>query len=322
MNATDLGLTDDTAILAEARATATCHLGIQAVSEEECPIQGMASRTVEVIMADGIHVIIQLRREPVHEENAQQGHDILGNIVPVPIRVIQDECPISYTYIMPLIPGSTWLAKDTTHWPSKYNVKLAGQIGNIIGRCCKAFGDKIDKIDSFIIPRLQRYMEWDEPTIAPYKVLIRNLLSQIDNLRRLPLCLTHWDINMMNIMVTDDAEITGLLDWEETYWMPFGMNTHIISRLAGYNQRGVYSKRTYSADMEISFWRELFLSAPMGVRGFLPEIQLAKDIGYVMSTFHDASAPPHPSHIGVFNDALGYKVPELSHLVLGLYLPD
>jgi len=47
----------------------------------------------------------------------------------------------------------------------------------------------------------------------------------------------------MNVMVTDEADITGLVDWEEMYWMPFGMNTHVISRFAGYNQRGVYKKR-------------------------------------------------------------------------------
>jgi hypothetical protein len=172
-------------------------------------------------------------------------------------------------------------------------------------------------IDTFVIPRLERYIEWEEPAIAPYKQLIKTLLVKVDDLRVLPLCLTHWDINLMNIMVTDDAEIIGILDWEETYWMPFGMNTHIISRLAGYNRRGVYSKRRCSEEIEIRFWRGLFLSAPMEVRGFLPEIQLVKDIGYVLSVFQDGSSRPHPSHVGVFNDVLGYKVPDLSILVRG-----
>jgi len=138
---------------------------------------------------------------------------------------------------------------------------------------------------------------------------------KVNDLRRLPLCLTHWDINLMNVMVTDEADITGVVDWEEMYWMPFGMNTHVIARLAGYNQRGVFKKRTCSESMEIKFWNELFRSAPLEIRGCLPEIQLAKDIGYVLSTFHDASAPPHKSHIGVFNDVLSYKVPDLSTLV-------
>ena len=196
------------------------------------------------------------------------------------------------------------------------HIKLAGQIGNIIGRCCSTQqNQQNDVIDSFIVPRLEQYIEWDEPAIAPHKEFIKGLLKKVDNLRKLPLCLTHWDINMMNVMVTDEADITGLVDWEEMYWMPFGMNTHVISRFAGHNQPGVYKKRKCSESMEIRFWEELFSSAPRQVGEFLPEIQLAKDIGYVLSTFHDASAPPHPSHIGVFNDVLSYKVPDLSTLV-------
>jgi hypothetical protein len=307
MDTTDLGLIDDASVLEEAKATATYSLGLQSRSAHECPTQGMASRTVQVDMTDGVSVI-------VHEENARQAHEILGKLVPVPIRLIR-QSPVPYTYIMPVVSGSTWLAKDTDDWPVQYHIKLAGQIGNIIGRCCSNFSEQNDAIDSFIVPRLERYIEWDEPTIAPHKEFIKGLLMKVEDLRRLPLCLTHWDINLMNVMVTDEADITGVVDWEEMYWMPFGMNTHVIARFAGYNRRGVFIKRTYSESMEIKFWQELFRSAPPEIRGYLPEIQLAKDIGYVLSTFHDASAPPHPSHIGVFNDVLSYNVPDLSTLM-------
>ena len=316
MEATDLGLTDDASILEEAKAAATYSLSLQALSAHECPTQGMASRTVKVDMLNGDSIIVQLRSESVHEENARQAHAILGKLVPVPVRIIR-QSPVPYIYIMPLVSGSTWLSKDTDGWPVQCHINLAGQIGHIIGRCCNDvyFKQRNDVIDSFIVPRLERYIEWDEPAIAPHKEFIKGLLKKVDNLRKLPLCVTHWDINMMNVMVTDEAEIIGLVDWEEMYWMPFGMNTHVISRFAGYNQRGVYKKRKCSESMEIRFWEELFSSAPRQVGKFLPEIQLAKDIGYVLSTFHDASAPPHPSHIGVFNDVLSFKVPDLSTLV-------
>src|SRR5205814_9857047 len=103
--------------------------------------------------------------------------------------------------------------------------------------------------------------------------------------------------------------------------LPFGMNTHVIARLAGYNTRGVFSKRTYSDDMEIDFWQSLFRAAPAELGNLLSEVQLAKDIRFVMSTFHDASQPPHPFHIGVFNDVMAYSVPQdLSVLVRKLFL--
>lgn len=114
----------------------------------------------------------------------------------------------------------------------------------------------------------------------------------------------------MNIMVSEEADITGILDWEEAYWLPFGMNTYVISRLAGYNRRGVFTKREYADEMEVAFWRSLFLSAPLELRSMISTIQLAKDIGFVLSTFHDASHAPHPSHIGVFDAVMDFKIPE------------
>jgi hypothetical protein len=127
---------------------------------------------------------------------------------------------------------------------------------------------------------------------------------------------------MMNIMVTDDANISGILDWEEAYWLPFGMNTHVIARLAGYNRRGAFTKREYSDEMEVAFWLSLFHSAPVKVMSLIPTIQLAKDIGYVLSVFHDASHAPHPSHIGVFDDIMGYKVPEDLSIVVRKLSPS
>jgi hypothetical protein len=118
-------------------------------------------------------------------------------------------------------------------------------------------------------------------------------------------------------MVSDDGNVVGILDWEETYWMPFGMNACIISELAAFNQRGVLHKRDCSDEMEEVFWRSLFLSAPLEVRGMLKEIQLAKDIGLIIRTFNEATRPPHPSHTGVVFDSLLYKVPEdVSSLIL------
>ena len=119
MDTTDLGLTDDASVLEEAKATATYSRGLQPLSAHECPTQGMASRTVKVDMMDGVSIIVQLRAESVHEENARQAHEILGKLVPVPVRIIR-QSPVPYIYIMPVVSGSTWLAKDTDDWPVQY----------------------------------------------------------------------------------------------------------------------------------------------------------------------------------------------------------
>jgi hypothetical protein len=318
MDISELGLTTKASVIREAKAIATHHFGKTPVSAKECPFQGYFSHTVNVGMRDGSHYVVQLRSESVHEENAQQGHEILGDLVPVPIRVIREGSPVPYAYIMPHVSGSTWLTRDTRGWELAKHVKVVGQIGDMIGKCCgHKQSTESDIIDSFIIPHLQLYLEWDEPSVAPYKGIIKSLLDKVDDLRKLPVALAHWDLNQMNIMVSDDGNVVGVLDWEETYWMPFGMNTCIISELAAFNQRGVLHKRDCSDEMEEAFWRSLFLSAPLHVRSMLKEIQLAKDIGLIIRTFVEGTRPPHPSHVGVLSDSFLYKVPEdVSSLIL------
>ena len=227
MNVSEIGLSTKASVLKEARAIATYHLGGQTASAKECILQRMFSRTIDVAMKDKKHYIIQLRAESVHEENAQQAHDILGNVVPVPVRVVREGSPVPFAYVMPCVPGSTWPTKERrSNWPAANYVKVAGQVGDMIGRCCSPQSDSQRHVmDTFIIPHLQLYLDWEDPGVAPYKELIRGLLERANELRKLPLCFTHWDINMMNIMVSDDADICGILDWEESYWMPLGMTT-------------------------------------------------------------------------------------------------
>lgn len=310
MEASELGLGSEASVVSVARTIAAQHFGADPVSAEECVVQGEYSRTVQVSMKDEAHFIVQLRVDPVNEENAQQAHDILGDLVPVPTRVILQVDTVPYAYIMPRCPGSTWLTEDEEGRGAEFHVKVAGQIGDMIGKCCDYNQSEHDAIDTFIVPRLTMYLAWDEPTIAPFKGLIRTLLERVHDLRKLPMCWTHWDINMMNIMVDDDAMVTGILDWEESYWLPLGMNTGRISELAAYNQRGVLVKRSFSDDMEAAFWRSFFQAVPTEVRGLVQEIQLAKDIGLIMLTFHDGSVRPHPSQVGVLRDSMAYyRVP-------------
>jgi len=116
------------------------------------------------------------------------------------------------------------------------------------------------------------------PGIEPFKELIGfgSLLQGVDELRILPTCWAHWDINVVNIMVTDDRSVSGILDWEEAYWMLFGMNSCRLSDLAAWNRCGVLSKKPFSDETEIAFWKSLFQAAPEAVRDCIKEIQLAR----------------------------------------------
>jgi Phosphotransferase enzyme family len=43
-----------------------------------------------------------------------------------------------------------------------------------------------------------------------------------DLLKPLPLVFAHGDINGLNILTNGDGEISGVIDWEESSWKPFG----------------------------------------------------------------------------------------------------
>lgn len=60
-------------------------------------------------------------------------------------------------------------------------------------------------------------------------------------------------------------------------------------------------------------WRRHF-DAPfkLRTRGLVQEIQLAKDIGLIMLSFHDGSVRPYPSQVGVLRDSMAYRVSDLS----------
>lgn len=126
MDPSELGLADDASIVSEARAIATHYFHTEAVSHRAC-----FSRTIEVRLADDRHVIVQLKAESVTESNAQQAHQLLGNLVPVP-TLVEYNSPVPYIYVMPLITGTTWLDNDTSTWPANNHIKLAGQTGDTV----------------------------------------------------------------------------------------------------------------------------------------------------------------------------------------------
>ena len=97
----EIGLPTKVAVIKEAKAVATHHFGTKVAFAEMCLLQGMFSCTVEVTMKDKKLCVVQFRSESGHEEYSQEAHEILGDLVPVPIRVVREGSPVPYTYIMP-----------------------------------------------------------------------------------------------------------------------------------------------------------------------------------------------------------------------------
>ncbi|KAF7542686.1 hypothetical protein G7Z17_g11367 [Cylindrodendrum hubeiense] len=59
--------------------------------------------------------------------------------------------------------------------------------------------------------------------------------SKISNIERLPWCLTHGDLVPANIMVDPSTgHLTGLIDWAEGEWLPFGVGLYGLEEVLGF----------------------------------------------------------------------------------------
>jgi hypothetical protein len=105
-------LTDGASVFEEAKATATYYLRLKPLSAHECPMQGMADRTVKADMVDGITIIVQPRSESIHEDYARQAHQHSANSSRV-LVCISRPSPVPNIYVMPLLPGPIFFVKDT-----------------------------------------------------------------------------------------------------------------------------------------------------------------------------------------------------------------
>jgi hypothetical protein len=61
----------------------------------------------------------------------------------------------------------------------------------------------------------------------------RDLLGKLDRVQTLPLFVSHFGLNDVNIMLDDNCEASGLIDWELSTPLPFGVGFSRIHTLAG-----------------------------------------------------------------------------------------
>lgn len=91
------------------------------------------------------------------------------------------------------------------------------------------------RVGSTIVGRLL-ILERELPS-QHLRTLARQVLTRMQEgeLDRLPVVLTHGDLIPENIMVDrEDWNITGLIDWAESEYLPFGMGLYVLDHLTGF----------------------------------------------------------------------------------------
>ncbi|KAF2155858.1 hypothetical protein K461DRAFT_274893 [Myriangium duriaei CBS 260.36] len=154
------------------------------------------------------------------------------------------------------------------------------------GRVCD---DSTSVVDHLLRPHLQLILSSDDPVICPFQQAAGFLYGKLDSLKGLPLFLSHFDLNDMNIMVSDDFEVSGLIDWEFSSPLPFGVGFSRIDSLAGEYHEGCFCMLDDFEEVERAFWSEILKGIPESTRLLVTEtpelVQTAVTLGILLEAF-------------------------------------
>ncbi|KAF2463818.1 uncharacterized protein BDR25DRAFT_307529 [Lindgomyces ingoldianus] len=298
----------------KARQLAHMHSGILAKKARGPRPQGFFSRTMIVTLQNGEDVVIQFRPEPLDLESFQVARRALGAIVPN-IKVMEDEdleCEGIWVYWMECIPGKTWL-DGARGRVSQTRVTTVRSLGRILSKGYVGNTSAL-VVDRNLRPHLELLLASEDPQIRLFHAVARDLLGKLDQLKSLPLFVAHFDLNNVNIMVNDNCEVSGIIDWELSTPLPFGMGFGRIHTLAGeFSEKKFYMPPEFE-DAERGFWQEVWDGIPEYVRSHAdPEaVQIAVTLGTLLNAFQIEEGkigPFNPVVIDAIPKLLTYRIP-------------
>lgn len=254
---------------------------------------GFFSRTVIVTLKNGDETVIQFRPEPLILEPFYTARKVLGSAVPE-IKEIQNEELISegiWTYYMTRVSGKTWL-EVARGKSSQIRVTTVRSLARILSKGYVGedyTGDGIEMVvDKTIYSHLKLILASDDPKIRQFHQIVTDLLDNLEQLKQLPLFVSHFDLNDINIMVDEkNWEVTGLIDWELSTPLPLGMGLCRIHTLAGeFSEQKFYMPPEFE-EAEKVFWQEFWNGLPGSISSRLkPEtVQMAVTLGTILDAF-------------------------------------
>lgn len=277
--------------ITKAKELASQQLGIKALSAQLTTTQGCFSKTLEVFLQDGRSVIIQFRIEALDVTPFLRARDLLGDLVPI-IEAIHDPELVKagiWPFYMTRIPGKPWLEYEDV-WNETQQATCSKSLGRVFTRCF-VDGNAGEVVDSDIIPNLHKItLALEREDLKSFSAFITQLIEEAPALKKLPLFLGHLDINGMNVLVGEDAEITGVVDWElSPPPQPFGVACYCIQYLAGEIISKVFRPRTEFEAIDRAFWAGLVENSPAEMRECMEAnweaVQTAVMIGTVFKVF-------------------------------------
>ncbi|KAL8828591.1 MAG: hypothetical protein Q9170_006536 [Blastenia crenularia] len=302
--------------ITKAQQLAHLHSGIRAKKARTPRPPGFFSRTVIVTLRDDEEVVIQFRPEPLDLEPFERARKVLGAAVPV-IEGIQDtelELEGIWVYWMTCIPGKTWL--DGARGKSSQTlVTTLRSLGRLLS---KGYIDESSElvVERRLRPHLALLLSSDDAQISQFHSTAREMFGKLDQLKILPLFISHFDLNEVNIMVNDNCEVSGIVDWELSTPLPFGMGFCRIHTLAGEFSEKKFHMPPQFEEAEKMFWQEIWGGIPGSLHDFLQlnweVVQFAVKLGTLLDAFQldqGKLGPYNPVVVEALPKLLTYRLP-------------
>jgi hypothetical protein len=131
-----------------------------------------------------------------------------------------------------------------------------------------------------------------------------------DVLNDLPLVLTHGDPNLLNVLSDADGHITGIIDWGESTWLPFGLGSRGVERFFGGMRDGKYFFHEGHESLQELYFQELAANLPADLRSkksFTHVLKITQQIGVLMHVlrFCQRADDVRPYHLEYLKAQIG-----------------
>jgi hypothetical protein len=144
-------------------------------------------------------------------------------------------------------------------------------------------------VERGVRPHLEAILAGSLEAVAPYLGLFKGFLDRVEEFGTLPLWVAHYDLNEVNVLIDEDCEVTGVIDWELSAPKPFGVGFGRIHTLAGEYTGGEFWMPEECEVAESAFWGEMFAGMPPEVRKGLEEkMDLVQD-AVILGTLLDCA---------------------------------
>ena len=89
--------------------------------------------------------------------------------------------------------------------------------------------------------------------------------DSVDKLSDLPCVLVHDDLGSLNILTDNNGNVTGILDWSGSQYLPLGWNLYGVEEFWGYMRKDGWVNRKEKEELEKVFWDAFWEKAPFSL---------------------------------------------------------